>query len=167
MVYSHHFQSYLSVKFWGKCVLIAMYLIHQLLSKVIKNNTPYELIFCNAPSYDHLTMFGCLNYAHNHTQMDKFDEQSKQCVFLGYPYNQKGYRLFDVHAKKFIMTRDITSVENQFPFQKQVVPYSTSFKILTFPNLILITDSTGETLESKPPILDTEHVAQPKTNSHP
>nr|KAJ0213966.1 hypothetical protein LSAT_V11C400213910 [Lactuca sativa] len=39
------FEANVPIKFWGECVLTTMYIINRLPSKVIKNKTPYEVLF--------------------------------------------------------------------------------------------------------------------------
>ncbi|CAL9029208.1 unnamed protein product [Prunus brigantina] len=39
-----------------------------------------------------------------------------RCIFLGYPYGQKGYRVFDLSQQKVLVSRDVCFFENVFPF---------------------------------------------------
>ena len=61
--------------------------------------------------------FGCLCYSHNHDRgSDKFDATARKHIFLGYPYNQKGWKLYDMEQWKIIMSRDDVFYENNFPY---------------------------------------------------
>ncbi|KAL4318408.1 hypothetical protein GQ457_18G006600 [Hibiscus cannabinus] len=40
------------------------------------------------------------------------------CVFIGYPKNIKGYRLYDLQSKTVFVSRDVVFIENEFPFDK-------------------------------------------------
>lgn len=74
-------------------------------------------MFGHPPTYDHVRIFGFLCYAHKGTHSrDKFDERAVQCVFLGYPYNQKGWRIYDLERKEFFVTRDVVFNEANFPY---------------------------------------------------
>lgn len=85
------YQGNLSIDFWGECVLTAGYLINRTPSSILKGKIPYEILHGHAPCYTHLRVFGSLCFARNqHTNGDKFATRSRQCVFVGYPYGQKG-----------------------------------------------------------------------------
>jgi len=88
---SLRFQGNLPIKFWGECVLTAGYLINLTPSSILKGKSAYEVIHGCVTSYAHLRVFGSLCYAHNQNrQRDKFDSRSRKCVFVGYPFGQKG-----------------------------------------------------------------------------
>ncbi|KAJ0800174.1 putative RNA-directed DNA polymerase [Helianthus annuus] len=105
--------------FWGECVLTAAYVINRLPSNVLKNKTPYEIIFGTKPDYGHLRVFGCLAYFKNfNTKGDKFEQRAKPGVFLGYPPGTKGYKIFDLETRKIMVSRDVLFFEENFPFAK-------------------------------------------------
>ncbi|KAL4285151.1 hypothetical protein GQ457_16G009230 [Hibiscus cannabinus] len=47
--------------------------------------------------------------------------RATKCVFLGYPKNIKGYRLYDLQSKIVFTLRDVVFSEHIFPFQKDSV----------------------------------------------
>ena len=110
------FQGNLPLRFWGECILTAGYLLNLTPSSVLNGKTPYEVITGKQPPYDHLRVFGCLCFAHNqHRQGDKFASRSRKCVFVGYSYGQKGWKLYDLEKRSFFVSRDVKFVEDQFP----------------------------------------------------
>lgn len=62
-------------------------------------------------------MFGCLCYIADVTgPADKLNARGLKCVFLGYPFGKKGYRVMQLDTKKCYISRDVIFVENVFPF---------------------------------------------------
>ncbi|KAJ0457905.1 putative RNA-directed DNA polymerase [Helianthus annuus] len=112
------FEANVPKRFWGECVLTAMYIINRLPSKVIKNKTPYELVWNQRPKYNHLKVFGCLAYyKNNNTKGDKFEARGRPGVFLGYLGGTNGYKVYDMESKKIVISRDVLFCENYFPFK--------------------------------------------------
>nr|GFC07462.1 putative ribonuclease H-like domain-containing protein [Tanacetum cinerariifolium] len=112
------FEANISKKFWGECILTVAYIINRLPSKVIKNKTPYELVWNEEPKYEDLRIFGCLAYFKNtNTKGDKFEEKGKPRVFWGYPQGIKGYKIYDIKSKKIVVSRDVLFLEENFPLK--------------------------------------------------
>lgn len=91
------FQANIPLKFWGDCVLTATYLILVFfyLTLLLMRNFLGHL-----PSYSHLKSFGCLCYASILSRnRAKFDPRAEACIFLGYPFGTKGYKLYDLATK--------------------------------------------------------------------
>ncbi|KAK2405521.1 putative mitochondrial protein [Trifolium repens] len=111
------FQGHLPIEFWGECVLTAGYLINRTPSVVLGEKSPYEVLHGHAAPLEHLRVFGSLCYAHNQGRKgDKFASRSRKCVFVGYPYGKKGWRLYDLEAKVFFVSRDVEFFESEYPF---------------------------------------------------
>ena len=106
------FQAHLPIEFWGECVLIARYFINKTPSVFLDGKTPYEILYGQAPSYKHIRTFGCLCYAHDQNQdKEKFGSRSRKCIFVGYPFGKKGWRLYDLENEKYFVSRDVIFVE--------------------------------------------------------
>ncbi|KAJ1703741.1 hypothetical protein LUZ63_003520 [Rhynchospora breviuscula] len=111
------FQANLPLEFWGECVLTAVYLINRTPTQVLENKTPYDLLFNKPPSYAAIRNFGCLCYIKSRTS-DKFESRSRKCAFVGYPYGKKGWKVFDLETKEFIISRDVVFCEDKYPFSE-------------------------------------------------
>lgn len=139
-------QANLPLKFWGDCVLIATYLINKLPSPLLNNVTSYEKLLGHSPSYAHLRIFGCLCFASTLSRdRTKFDARAKPCLFLGYPFATKGYKVYDLATKTCFLSRKVVFKESIFPF-KHCISKSKSFFIPSshsmFPSQLVIPDSS-------------------------
>ncbi|KAJ4796993.1 Retroelement pol polyprotein-like [Rhynchospora pubera] len=115
------FQSHLPVEFWGERVLTAAYLINRTPTPLLENKTPHELLFGHPPSYESVRVFGCLCYARKTQKIDKFDSRSRKCIFVGYPFGKKGWRVYDLETHEFIVSRDVVFYENEFPLKSKTL----------------------------------------------
>lgn len=88
------------------------------------------MLYGTSPNYSHLKTFGYLCYTsipkvHTH----KFDPRSVPCVFLGYPFSKKGYKLYNLLSKLTFISRDVIFLEHIFSFSSS----SPSLDSLLFP----------------------------------
>jgi len=80
--------------------------------------SPFERLYGNPPSYDHLRVIGCLCYATDLKPHDKFDLRAKKGILLGYTFGYKGYKLYDLDKKTVFHSHDILFHETVFPFKQ-------------------------------------------------
>ena len=109
------FQGHLPLKFWGDCILSATFWINMLPSPVLNWKTPSELLLGKALDYSALRVIGCL-WCLLVRIGDKFASKAKRYVLLGYPYAQKGYKLYDLDNHKVVLSRDVIFHEHIFSF---------------------------------------------------
>lgn len=106
----------LSREFWAEAVHMAAHLVNRSPNKSIELKTPEELWSGTLADYSNLRIFGCPAYAYvNH---GKLEPRAKKCIFLGYTFGVKGYRLWDPSVSKFLTNRDVTFNESVFLHQK-------------------------------------------------
>ena len=112
------FEGHLPIEFWGECALAAAYLINRTPSMILRGKTPYEVLYGVTPSYDHLRVIGCVCHIRNRDHDgDKFASRSRKCVFIGYLYGQKGWRVYDIEKGIFCVSRDVI-------FREDILAYS-------------------------------------------
>ncbi|KAL1189088.1 Retrovirus-related Pol polyprotein from transposon TNT 1-94 [Cardamine amara subsp. amara] len=73
-----HMPNYL----WGEAIRHSTYLLNRVVTRALKEKTPYEMFRDKRPSIDHIRIFGCIAYA-------------------------KAYRLLDPQVKKIVVSRDV------------------------------------------------------------
>ncbi|KAL6343157.1 hypothetical protein AAG906_020946 [Vitis piasezkii] len=102
----------LEKKFWPEAVNMACYLINKspraaLDRKVAKKDESQHPI-----DYSSLRVFGCPAYVHiPNEEISKLDAKSRQCIFLGYQKEVKGFKLWDPKANKVVISRDVVELE--------------------------------------------------------
>lgn len=81
------FKAHLPIHFWGKCVLTAECLINHTPSSVLKEKTPFEVLFNKIPPYSHIHNFSFLAYLHdNRIPKENF------VLEVTRPYGKKGWK---------------------------------------------------------------------------
>ncbi|CAL1400060.1 unnamed protein product [Linum trigynum] len=111
------FHAGLPLRFWGECILTAVYLINRMPLVPIQNKTPYQILLGTLPKYDHLRSLGCLVYAkNNHRHLHKFEARGRPGIFVGYPATQRGYRIFYLEKQEVYTSRDVVFIEHLFPY---------------------------------------------------
>lgn len=112
------FHSKIPIKLWGEAVLTAIHVINRMPTKILKNKSPYELLYKKLPSYAHFKVFGYLCFVSTLTRnRKKLDERASKCVFLGFPSNVKRFRVYDLNAQRVLISRNVVFHEEIFPFQ--------------------------------------------------
>lgn len=83
----------------------------------------------------HLRTFGCLTYTSNPSVTDKMSPRAIPAALMWYSSTQKGYKLYDPHARSFFVSRNVVFREDLFPFK-----HFTHFPLPLFPVLELSPD---------------------------
>ena len=125
-------QGSMSPSFWVEALLTTSHILNLLPSSLLNYTTPYETLYHKQPSYNHLRVFGCAYYPNLLSQAPhKLFPRSTLCVFLGYPQHHKGYRCYDLHSRKVIMSCHVVFDENNFLLAHSSSSFSSSGLSLT------------------------------------
>ncbi|XP_074266547.1 uncharacterized protein LOC141589823 [Silene latifolia] len=99
-------------------IIDTVYLINRTPSSIHNGKTPYEMLFQKPQPMSHIKTFGCLCYARNiNRSNDKFAPRGRKCIFLGYPFGKKGWKVYDLDTGAHFSSRDVAFIEHEFPFQ--------------------------------------------------
>ena len=110
-------QSKLGLEFWAEAVATAVYIRNRSPATKLKGKTPFEFWNNEKPSVDHLRVFGCKALVHvpSERRKGKLDKRSMVCIFVGYPSDSKGYKLFNLETRKMLRSNDVLFSEKEFP----------------------------------------------------
>ena len=125
----HHAK--LSIDFWAEACNTAIYLHNRSPTAALDNETPFERLFRRKPNVTHLRVFGCVCYVYIPTgQRKKLDAKARRGIFVGYPPGVKGYKIYDVEKKYFVVSRNVHFIENNFEHFKKSESDSMEYAIL-------------------------------------
>ena len=109
------YQAGVPLDFWAEACNTAIYLHNRSPTIAVKDKTPYECLFGTKPDISHLRVFGCMCYVHvPDSRRRKLDQKANRAIFVGYPRGTKGYKLYDLEKKRFVISRDVTFFEKNF-----------------------------------------------------
>lgn len=92
-------------RFWAEAINTACFITNRSPHSSLNMTTPEERWSGKAADYNSLKIFGCPAYAH--VSNGKLDPRSVKCIFLGYSPGVKGYRLWNPHTSKIIVSRNV------------------------------------------------------------
>jgi hypothetical protein len=110
------------VTFWDEAFLTATFLINRLPTRVIDNASPLERLLGDKAKQKNsmLKTFGCACFPHLRPyNAKKLTFRSKECVFIGYSANHKGYKCLDPKTGRVYISRDVIFDEQVFPFSRK------------------------------------------------
>ena len=109
------FQAKLPLEFWAEACSTAVYLHNRSPTTALKDENPFERLFGRRPDISHLRVFACVSYVHvPDGQRRKLDAKARKSISVGYPPGVKGYKLYDLEKKKFVVGRDVQFFEQNF-----------------------------------------------------
>ena len=108
----------LSNVYWAEAVATATYLCNRMVSVALKSGqTPYHLWFGEKSDLKHLTVFGCVVYAHvPDDERKKLDQKAVKLRFIGYTEISGNYKVWNEDKRKCYIHHD--AIFNECDFGK-------------------------------------------------
>ena len=146
----------LGKEFWAEAISTGCYLVNRSPNTSIECKTLEEVWSGKPANYSNLRVFGCSAYVH--VNEGKLVTRAKKGVFVGYPMNVKGYKVWCPTSSKFLISRDVTLDESAMLKSKDVVLKPTIIK----------NDEIRKKVEFEMQVQQSdEKVAIPHENAHP
>jgi hypothetical protein len=119
------FQSKLPSSYWSYAILHVVFLINRITTPVLKNQSPFQVLYNKLPDVTSFKVFGCLCYASSlQAHRTKLQSRSRKSVFLGYQSGYKGFNLLDMHTRDIFVSRHVI-------FHEHILPYPTTSESIT------------------------------------
>ena len=97
----------LSWDYWAEAVDTTCYVVNISLTTYLVNKPPYET-WAGKPSLTHLRIFGCDSFVHiPKERRQNLDSKLEKCIFIGYKYGMKGYKLWILDTRTKVYSRDV------------------------------------------------------------
>jgi hypothetical protein len=104
----------LSNVFWAEAINTAVYLKNISPTRCLDGVTPFEALYGSKPVVHNLKVSRCKAFAHIPKEnRRKLDAKSIKCIFIGYCYEFKAYKLFDPATHKVFSSRDVLFHEQE------------------------------------------------------
>ena len=92
---------------WAEAANCAAYTLNRILTAT-RDRTPHEVWHGRKPDLSGMRIFGSRSFAQIPDQnRKKLDPKARECILVGYPTTQKGYRLWDPVARRILISRDV------------------------------------------------------------
>ena len=109
--------SSLPLTYWSYAFATAVHLINRIPSSHRAFISPWEALFHSSPDYSIFKSFRCACFPLLRPySKHKLLPRSRECVFLGYASNSKGYLCLDIASSRLFVSRHVIFNESHFPF---------------------------------------------------
>lgn len=99
--------------FWPEAVRWTIHVLNRSPTLAVKDMTPKEAWSREKPSVEYFRVFGCVGHVHiPDARRIKLEDKSVSCILLGVSDESKGYKMFDLVAKKIIVSHDVVFEED-------------------------------------------------------
>ena len=108
------FQMHVPKNFWADAISMTCFLINRMPSLVLNRDTSFQTLFPNKSLFPiKPRIFGCTCFVRDvFSHVSKLDPKSLKCIFLGYSRVQKGYSCYCPSLRRYLVSADVTFLEN-------------------------------------------------------
>ncbi|MCO5550840.1 hypothetical protein L7F22_004333 [Adiantum nelumboides] len=98
--------------YWAEAVHTAVHIMNRTPTAAIHEISPYERLYGIKPTVSYMKVFGCVCYVHVPNEArKKMEPKAVKCIFLGYPFEKKGYKCYDPGTRQVYVSRDVRFCE--------------------------------------------------------
>jgi hypothetical protein len=125
------FEAELDKSFWAEAVNTAVYLKNRSPASGLGQMTPFERWAGRKPDVSHVRVFGSPAMVHiPKNKRQKWDKKATKYIFVGFPENVKGYRLYNPKTRQVTTSRDVIIMEkNQINSDKSQIEVKENDKV--------------------------------------
>jgi transposase InsO family protein len=125
------FEAELDKSFWAEAVNTAVYLKNRSPASGLGQMTPFERWTGRKPDVSHVRVFGSPAMVHiPKNKRQKWDKKATKYIFVGFPENVKGYRLYNPKTRQVTTSRDVIIMEkNQINSDKSQIEVKENDKV--------------------------------------
>lgn len=99
---------------WAEAVRHSVYILNQLPTRALSDQTPYEAWMESKSDIGHIKVFGCVAHMKiPSNKVSKLEDRSLKIINLGKEPGTKAYRLFDPSNNKLYVNRDVVFQEER------------------------------------------------------
>jgi hypothetical protein len=95
-------------RFWAEAINTACRVSNHIFVRAFLNKTSYDLRFGRPPKVSHFRVFGCRCFVLKQVNLDKFESQTSDGVFLGYALHSRACRVLSLETNHIMETYEVT-----------------------------------------------------------
>ncbi|GKU93013.1 hypothetical protein SLEP1_g6653 [Rubroshorea leprosula] len=104
-------------RYWVEGFSTAVFLINRMPTPILKNKSPYFILYGKVPNYSMIKVFGCRCFPYlKDYAANKLQPRSLPCVFIGYSPIHKGYKCLHPPTQRVYISRHVVFDENFLPY---------------------------------------------------
>jgi hypothetical protein len=113
--------SKLSYMFWREAIHTVVHILNRCFLRTNHDKTPYELWKGRPATINYLKVFGSKCYIkRSEENLGKFDSRTDEGIFLGYSFDSKSYRFYNLRLNNIVMSTNVKVDDEKSHFTNQI-----------------------------------------------